>query len=65
MAYYQVSRLVITDERDMLMGVISLSDIAEREPAKRAGPDAARRFGPRGAAHVALTRVCIQNLTKR
>ena len=36
MAYYQVSRLVITDERDMLMGVISLSDIAEREPAKRA-----------------------------
>jgi len=36
MAYYQVSRLVITDERDVLMGVISLSDIAEREPAKRA-----------------------------
>ena len=36
MAYYQVSRLVITDERDVLVGVISLSDIAEREPAKRA-----------------------------
>lgn len=36
MAYYQVSRLVITNERDELVGVISLSDIAEREPAKRA-----------------------------
>jgi CBS domain-containing protein len=36
MTYYQVSRLVITDERDVLLGVISLSDIAEREPAKRA-----------------------------
>jgi CBS domain-containing protein len=36
MAYYQVSRLVITDEQDKLVGVISLSDIAEREPAKRA-----------------------------
>ena len=36
MAYYQVSRLVITNERDELRGVISLSDIAEREPAKRA-----------------------------
>jgi CBS domain-containing protein len=36
MAYYQVSRLVITNERDELVGVISLSDIAEREPSKRA-----------------------------
>jgi CBS domain-containing protein len=36
MAYYQVSRLVITNVRDELVGVISLSDIAEREPAKRA-----------------------------
>ncbi|HXU07308.1 MAG TPA: CBS domain-containing protein [Polyangia bacterium] len=36
MSYYQVSRMVITDERDVLLGVISLSDIAEREPARRA-----------------------------
>jgi CBS domain-containing protein len=36
MSYYQVSRLVITDEQDVLLGVISLSDIVEREPAKRA-----------------------------
>jgi len=36
MAHYQVSRLVVTDEDDVLEGVISLSDIAEYEPAARA-----------------------------
>jgi CBS domain-containing protein/osmotically-inducible protein OsmY len=36
MAQHQVSRLVITDEIGVLMGVISLSDVAEREPARRA-----------------------------
>jgi CBS domain-containing protein len=36
MQYYQVSRLVITDDHDVLVGVISLSDVAEREPANRA-----------------------------
>jgi CBS domain-containing protein len=36
MAHYQVSRLVVTDDDDVLEGVISLSDIAEHEPAARA-----------------------------
>jgi CBS domain-containing protein len=36
MAQYQVSRLVVTDDDDVLEGVISLSDIAEYEPAARA-----------------------------
>ncbi len=36
MANYQVARLVITDEDGGLEGVISLSDIAEHEPARRA-----------------------------
>ena len=36
MAQYQVSRLVVTDDDDTLVGVISLSDIAEHEPARRA-----------------------------
>ena len=36
MANYQVSRLVITDDDGTLEGVISLSDIAEHEPARRA-----------------------------
>jgi CBS domain-containing protein len=36
MANYQISRLVVTDEDDVLAGVISLSDIAEHEPARRA-----------------------------
>ncbi len=36
MAQYQVSRLVVTDDDDVLVGVISLSDIAEVEPARRA-----------------------------
>jgi CBS domain-containing protein len=35
MAQYQVSRLVVTDDDDVLVGVISLSDIAEVEPARR------------------------------
>ena len=36
MANYQVARLVITDDDGTLEGVISLSDIAEHEPARRA-----------------------------
>lgn len=36
MAHYQVSRLVVTDDDDILEGVISLSDIAEHEPFARA-----------------------------
>jgi CBS domain-containing protein len=36
MANYQVARLVITDDDGILEGVISLSDIAEHEPARRA-----------------------------
>jgi CBS domain-containing protein len=36
MARHQVSRLVITDENGLLEGVVSLSDVAEREPARRA-----------------------------
>jgi len=36
MAQYQVSRLVVIDEDEALEGVISLSDIAEHEPASRA-----------------------------
>jgi CBS domain-containing protein len=36
MARNQVSRLVITDENGNLRGVVSLSDVAEREPARRA-----------------------------
>ena len=36
MANYQVARLVVTDEDGGLEGVISLSDIAEHEPARRA-----------------------------
>ena len=36
MAHYQVSRLVVTDDDDVLEGVISLSDIAEHEPLARA-----------------------------
>jgi CBS domain-containing protein len=36
MAQYQVSRLVVIGEDEVLEGVISLSDIAEHEPASRA-----------------------------
>jgi CBS domain-containing protein len=36
MAQNQVARLVITDESGVLRGVISLSDIVENEPARRA-----------------------------
>ena len=36
MSQYQVSRLAVTDDDDILVGVISLSDIAEHEPARRA-----------------------------
>ncbi len=37
MAQHQVSRLPITDEDGTLLGILSLSDIAEREPARRSG----------------------------
>ena len=71
MAYYQVSRLVISDERDVLVGVISLSDIAEREPAKRAARTmravAAREAPPAhvdiASAHPASVAKSDQNLT--
>ena len=36
MAQHQISRIVIADERGTLMGVISLSDLAERASARRA-----------------------------
>jgi CBS domain-containing protein len=36
MAQRQVSRLLITDEDGTLKGVISLSDVAEKEPSRRA-----------------------------
>jgi CBS domain-containing protein len=35
MGQYHVGRVVVTDERNVLKGVISLSDLAEREPARR------------------------------
>lgn len=35
MAQNQISRMVITDERGTLCGVMSLSDLAQREPAAR------------------------------
>jgi len=37
MAQHQVSRLPITDEDGTLRGILSLSDLAEREPTRRAG----------------------------
>jgi len=37
MAQHQVSRLLITDENGTLKGIVSLSDLAEREPARRVG----------------------------
>jgi len=36
MAQHQISRVVIADERETLMGVISLSDLAERASVRRA-----------------------------
>ena len=36
MAQYQISRIVIADEHGTLMGVISLSDLAERGSVRRA-----------------------------
>ena len=36
MAQYQISRIVIADDRGTLMGVISLSDLAERSSVRRA-----------------------------
>jgi predicted transcriptional regulator len=37
MAQHQKSRIICCDQDGTLRGVISLSDIAEREPADRAG----------------------------
>ena len=36
MAQHQVSRILITDEQRTLQGVINLSDVAQREPTRRA-----------------------------
>ena len=64
MAYYQVSRLVITNERDELVGVISLSDIAEREPSKRAARTLRAVSAREVPADVALSRVRVRTLTE-
>lgn len=37
MVEHQKSRILVTDRDDTVLGVISLSDIAQREPAERAG----------------------------
>jgi CBS domain-containing protein len=53
MANYQISRLVVTDDDGTLEGVISLSDIAEHEPARRAARtlrSVAAREAPRPSA---------------
>jgi CBS domain-containing protein len=50
MAQHQKSRIVVTDEDGVLRGVISLSDIAEHEPARRAARtlrEVAAREAPR------------------
>src|SRR5262249_38709232 len=51
MAQRQVSRLLVTEEDGTLRGVISLSDVAENEPARRAAATlraVAAREAPRG-----------------
>jgi CBS domain-containing protein len=50
MIQHRVSRVVIEDERGILNGIISLSDIAEREPGRRAAivlREVAAREAPR------------------
>jgi CBS domain-containing protein len=50
MIQHRVSRVVVEDERGVLNGVISLSDIAEREPGRRAAivlREVAAREAPR------------------
>lgn len=54
MAQYHVGRVVITDERCILKGVISLSDIAVREPARRVARTV-RAVTVRDGAHPALS----------
>jgi len=50
MSQYHVGRVVVTDERNILKGVISLSDIAEREPARRVARTV-RAVAARDGAH--------------
>lgn len=50
MSQYHVGRVVVTDERNTLKGVISLSDIAEREPARRVARTV-RAVSARDGAH--------------
>jgi len=50
MAQHQKSRVVITDGNGVLMGVISLSDIAENEPARRTAKTL-RQVAAREAPH--------------
>jgi CBS domain-containing protein len=51
MIQHRVSRIVVQDEGGLLCGIISLSDIAEREPGRRAAivlREVAAREAPRG-----------------
>jgi CBS domain-containing protein len=50
MIQHRVSRIVVEDDRGILNGIISLSDIAEREPGRRAAivlREVAAREAPR------------------
>jgi CBS domain-containing protein len=50
MIQHRVSRIVVEDDRGMLCGIISLSDLAEREPGRRAAivlREVASREAPR------------------
>jgi CBS domain-containing protein len=50
MIQHRVSRIVVEDDRGVLNGIISLSDIAEREPGRRAAivlREVAAREAPR------------------
>jgi CBS domain-containing protein len=51
MIQHRVSRVVVQDEQGALSGIISLSDIAEREPGRRAAivlREVSAREAPRG-----------------
>ena len=51
MIQHRVSRIVVQDDGGLLCGIISLSDIAEREPGRRAAivlREVAAREAPRG-----------------
>src|SRR5262249_650283 len=54
MAQCQVSRLLITDENGSLKGIVSLSDVAEREPTRRSGAPL-RAVAARAAPHPQTT----------